>query len=142
MVIAYSNALQHQHDSTSAVAALVTIVIGFLAGSGSPGLAIACAAVTVALLALRTELHGFVDHLEADDIKALARYAVIAGAVLPFLPNGRYGPYGAWNPQKLWLVVVLVTGFSFVGYVPTGSSAHAAGQSPPPLSGARTVRQP
>ena len=42
---------------------------------------------------------------------------MIAGAVLPFLPNGAYGPYGAWNPQNLWLVVVLVTGFSFLGYV-------------------------
>ena len=50
-------------------------------------------------------------------MKALARYAVIAGAVLPFLPSGHYGPLGAWNPQKLWLVVVLVTGFSFLGYV-------------------------
>jgi uncharacterized membrane protein (DUF4010 family) len=37
--------------------------------------------------------------------------------VLPFLPSGQYGPLGAWNPQKLWLVVVLVTGFSFLGYV-------------------------
>ena len=117
MVIAYARALEQQHDSTSAVAALATIAIGFLAGSGSPGLAIACAAIAVALLALRAELHGFVDHLEADDVKALARYAVIAGAVLPFLPNGHYGPYGAWNPQRLWLVVVLVTGFSFLGYV-------------------------
>jgi uncharacterized membrane protein (DUF4010 family) len=42
---------------------------------------------------------------------------VIALAVLPFLPSGRYGPYGAWDPQKLWWVVVLVTGFSFAGYV-------------------------
>ena len=117
MVIAYSPELKHQHDSTSAVAALATIAIGFLAGNGSADLAIACAAVAVALLALRAELHGFVDRLEAEDVKALARYAVIAGAVLPFLPNGAYGPYGAWNPQRLWLVVVLVTGFSFLGYV-------------------------
>src|SRR5205809_3581927 len=41
----------------------------------------------------------------------------MAAAVLPFLPSGEYGPLGAWNPQKLWLVVVLVTGFSFLGYV-------------------------
>jgi uncharacterized membrane protein (DUF4010 family) len=117
MVIAYSRELKNQHDSTSAVAAIVTIAIGYLAGSGEPSLAIACAAVAVAILALRTELHGFVERLEEEDVKALARYAVIAGAVLPFLPNGHYGPFGAWNPQKLWLVVVLVTGFSFLGYV-------------------------
>jgi uncharacterized membrane protein (DUF4010 family) len=117
MVVAYSPELQKQRDSTSAVAALVTLAIGLLAGSGNAGLAIACAAVAIALLALRAELHGLVDRLEADDVKALARYAVIAGAVLPLLPNGRFGPFGAWNPQKLWLVVVLVTGFSFLGYV-------------------------
>src|SRR3954451_17162942 len=117
MTIAYSRELSNDHDSTSAVAAISTIAIGFLAGSGNPALAIACAAVGVALLALREELHGLVSRLDADDVKALARYAVIAGAVLPFLPSGHYGPLGAWNPQKLWLVVVLVTGFSFLGYV-------------------------
>ena len=117
MVIAYSRELRSQHDSTSAVAAIATIAIGFLAGSGNPALAIACAAIGVALLALREELHGFVERLDADDVKALARYAVIAGAILPFLPSGHYGPLGAWDPQRLWLVVVLVTGFSFLGYV-------------------------
>ncbi len=117
MVIAYSRELRTQHDSTSAVAAIATIAIGFLAGNGDPALAIACAAVGVALLALREELHSFVERLDSDDVKALARYAVIAGAILPFLPNGHYGPLGAWNPQRLWLVVVLVTGFSFLGYV-------------------------
>jgi uncharacterized membrane protein (DUF4010 family) len=117
MVIAYSGQLRGHHDATSAVAAIATVAIGFLAGNGNPALAIACAAVGVALLALRQELHGFVERLDVDDVKALARYAVIAGAVLPFLPSGHYGPLGAWDPQKLWLVVIIVTGFSFLGYV-------------------------
>ncbi len=117
MVVAYSRELRNHQDSTSAVAAIVTIAIGFLAGSGEPILAIASAAVAVALLAMRAELHGFVERLDEQDVKALARYAIIAGAILPFLPSGHYGPLGAWNPQKLWFVVVLVTGFSFLGYV-------------------------
>src|SRR5205085_7325257 len=78
---------------------------------------IAGAAVVTLILALKAELHGFLEKLDQDDVKALARYSVIALAVLPFLPSGQYGPLGAWNPQKLWLVVVLVTGFSFLGYV-------------------------
>ena len=116
-VIAYARALENHHDSTSAVASIATVAIGFLAGNGNPALAIACAAIGVALLALREELHGFIERLDADDVKALARYAIIAGAILPFLPNCHFGPLGAWNPQRLWLVVVLVTGFSFLGYV-------------------------
>lgn len=104
-------------DATSAVAALVTLALGFLAGSGSPALAIAGGAVTTLLLSLRSEAHGLIDRLDEADIKALARYAVIALAIYPFLPEGRYGPYDAWEPRSLWLVVVLVTGFSFLGYV-------------------------
>ena len=119
LAIGYANrpALKRRPDATTPVAALTTVGLGFVAGFGEPGFAIAGAAVVTLILALKSELHGLVDKLDEDDVKALARYAVIAGAVLPFLPSGHYGPLGAWNPQKLWLVVVLVTGFSFLGYV-------------------------
>ena len=114
---AYGRELKTQRDATSAVAALLTLALGFLAGSGSAGLAVAGGAVTVCVLALRREIHGLVGKLDEDDVKALARYSVIALAVLPFLPNQPFGPYGAWNPWTLWWVVILVTGFSFAGYV-------------------------
>lgn len=119
LAIGYANrpGLSKKPDATTPVAALTTVGLGFIAGFGQPGFAIAGAAVVTLILALKAELHGFLDKLDEDDVKALARYAVIAGAVLPFLPSGHYGPLGAWNPQKLWLVVVLVTGFSFLGYV-------------------------
>lgn len=104
-------------DATSAVAAMVTLALGFLAGAGEPALAVAGAAVVTLVLALRSETHRILGLLDEADIKALARYAVIAGAVYPFLPDGRFGPYDAWDPHALWLVVILVTGFSFVGYV-------------------------
>jgi uncharacterized membrane protein (DUF4010 family) len=109
--------LSEQPDATTPAAAMATIGLGFVAGFGEPGLGIAGATIVTLLLALKAELHGFLDKLDPADVKALARYAVIAGAVLPFLPNGHFGPLGAWNPQRLWLVVVLVTGFSFLGYV-------------------------
>ena len=119
LAIGYFNrpGLKSKPDATTPIAAVTTVALGFIAGFGEPGFAIAGAAIVTLLLALKAELHGFLDKLDEDDVKALARYAVIAAAVLPFLPNGPHGPLGAWNPQKLWLVVVLVTGFSFLGYV-------------------------
>jgi uncharacterized membrane protein (DUF4010 family) len=118
LAISYSRAIADSDDvsATNAIAALLTLCLGMLAVSGRPMLAIAAAAVTTAILALRKELHGFVERLGETDVKALARFAIIAGAILPLLPNARFGPYDAWNPQQLWLVVVLVTGFSFAGY--------------------------
>jgi len=115
--IAYAPKLQKKGDATSPIAAVATLGIAFLAGTGSIGLALAAAAVVVLILALRDDLHNFVERLDERDIKAVARFAVIALAVLPFLPDEPMGPYDAWNPAKLWWVVVLVTGFSFAGYV-------------------------
>ena len=69
------------------------------------------------VLATRSQSHRFVSKLNTTDVQAFARYVVIAAAVLPFLPNRQVGPLAAWNPFQLWLVVVLITGFSFLGYI-------------------------
>lgn len=117
LAIAYAPRLTARGDATSPIAAAATIATAFLAGWGSVGLALACAAVIVLILAIKEDLHGFVERLDEQDVKALARFAVIALAVLPFLPDEPFGPYGAWNAAKLWWVVILVTGFSFAGYI-------------------------
>ena len=117
LAIAYAPRLKAKGDATSPVAAVATLGIAYLAGYGLIGLALAAAAIVVLILALRTEVHGFVDRLDRADVKALARFAVISLAVLPFLPDRNFGPYDAWNASTLWWVVVLVTGFSFVGYI-------------------------
>lgn len=105
------------YSVTSFVTSLLTLSLGLLAGSGYPALAMAGAAIVTALLAMRTELHGLLRKLGPTDVKALARFAIIAAAILPFLPDQPYGPYDAWNPRELWLIVILITGLSFLGYV-------------------------
>jgi uncharacterized membrane protein (DUF4010 family) len=117
LAVAYAPKLRAKGDATSPVAAVATAAIAFLAGTGAIGLALASAAFVVLILALREDLHAFVNRLDERDIKALARFSVIALAVLPFLPDEPFGPYQAWNAAKLWWVVILVTGFSFAGYV-------------------------
>ena len=117
LAIAYAPRLTAKGDATSPIAAAATVATAFLAGWGSVGLALACAAVIVLILAIKDDLHGFVQRLDEQDVKALARFSVIALAFLPFLPDEPFGPYDAWNAAKLWWVVILVTGFSFAGYI-------------------------
>ncbi|MGE5952194.1 MAG: MgtC/SapB family protein, partial [Qipengyuania vulgaris] len=119
VAIGYSRAVldDGKPDATSAIAAMVTLGLGFLAGIGQAAPAVAGGAVVTLALALRNDMHRWVGALDEADIKAFARYAVIALAVFPFLPEGRFGPYDAWEPRNLWLVVIIVTGFSFAGYV-------------------------
>jgi uncharacterized membrane protein (DUF4010 family) len=117
LALAYAPKLKAKGDVTSPIAAAATIAVSFLGGTGAVGLALASAAIIVLILALRDEVHDFVDRLDERDVKALARFAVIALAILPFLPDRNFGPYDAWNASKLWWVVILVTGFSFAGYI-------------------------
>ena len=116
LVLAFARETDRK-DATGIVAAVVAVGLGLLAGAGQPALAVACAAIVTLILATRTETHRLVDKLNTTDVQAFARFAVIAAAVLPFLPNRHIGPLGAWNPFQLWLIVVLITGFSFLGYI-------------------------
>lgn len=103
-------------SGTASIAGLLTLACGFMAGRGESALALASAGIMVLVLSLRTRLHGWLRTLDEEEVLAIARFALIALVILPLLPNDPLGPLDAWRPRQLWLVVVLVSGFSFLGY--------------------------
>ncbi len=109
---------QEQGDvsGTGSLVGLLTLACGFLAGSGERLLGTTVAVIMILLLSLRTQLHGWVSRLSETEVLSIARFALIAMVILPLLPDQGYGPYQAWNPRQLWMVVVMVSGFSFAGY--------------------------
>lgn len=111
--------LQGSISGTASLSGLITLAAGYLAGSGAFAFASAVAGVTVIVLALRNQLHHWLRHIDEHEMMAVARFALIALVILPLLPDTTYGPYDAWRPRQLWLVVVLVSGFSFAGYAAT-----------------------
>lgn len=104
-------------SGTASLAALITLTAGFLAGNGETVLASAVTGLTVLLLSQRQRLHHALRHIDSEEMAAVARFALIALVILPLLPNTAMGPLAAWRPRQLWLVVVLVSGFSFAGYI-------------------------
>ena len=104
-------------SGTASVTGLLTLACGLLAATGRPQAATTIAVSMVLLLALRSQLHRFVGRLSEAEVAATARFALIAVVILPLLPDHAYGPYQAWNPRSLWLVVAMVSGFSFLGYI-------------------------
>lgn len=103
-------------SGTASLTGLIALACGFLAGSGEFALASALAGTTVLVLAQRSRWHHWLRHIDEAEMLAIARFALIALVVLPLLPNNPMGPLDAWRPRQLWLVVVLVSGFSFAGY--------------------------
>jgi uncharacterized membrane protein (DUF4010 family) len=103
-------------SATSAIAGLVTILLGAIAANGQMALASVGAGATVVLLALREPMHRALSETKPSEIKALVRLVLVVLVILPLLPNADLGPYGL-NPRRLWTVVVITGGVSFVGYV-------------------------
>lgn len=113
-------------SATAALVGLATMLLGVACTNGYPREAMACAAVIALILSLRGALHDWLRGLEAAEVRAAIRFAILAVVILPFLPDQQLGPLNAINPYKLWFVVVVVSGLSFAGYVVTRrvGSAH------------------
>lgn len=110
---------RHHDDAsiTTVAAAFLTVLLGALAVWGYPALAFSAAVVAALLLNLKPTLHGFLQRLSAEEVRATIRFLLISAVVLPLLPNQGYGPYQAVNPYVIWWMVVLISGLSFAGYI-------------------------
>jgi uncharacterized membrane protein (DUF4010 family) len=117
VVTGYVVASRRDIDATTEAAALVVIASGVLAGIGQVALASGVVAITVLLLIEKSRLHALVARLDDEELRAAARFAVMAVVILPLLPEGPFGPLGGVRPRQLWLLVLFFTGLSFIGYV-------------------------
>ena len=96
----------------------VTLLAG-LATLNYPLLAVCLGIIVAALLAYKTPLHGLIDRIGWDDIFAGLRLLIASFIILPLLPDRTVDPWDALNPRKLWLLVVMISGLSMIGYVAT-----------------------
>ena len=120
VVASYVLAARVQPDAlglTTELAAIAICLLGATVMLGHREIAVALAIAIAAALAYKQPLHGLVSRLDADDVYAGVRLLAATFIVLPLLPDRAIDPWGALNPQKLWLLVLLISGLSLVGYL-------------------------
>ena len=117
IVAGYIRASRGDIDATTEVAAVVVLAAGVLGGLGELRLSAAITTLTVLVLAEKPRLHGFVARLDEPTMLAAARFAVMSVVILPLLPEGPYGPGPGIRPRELWMLVLLFSGMSFMGYI-------------------------
>lgn len=131
VVAGYVRASKKDIDATTEVAALVVLGAGVLGGLGELRLSAALTTMTVLLLAEKPRLHGLVKRLDETMLLAAARVAVMSVVILPLLPEGPFGPAPGIRPRELWILVLLFSGLSFVGFI----AQRLAGAAGYPLTG-------
>jgi uncharacterized membrane protein (DUF4010 family) len=102
---------------TTGAVGLATYLLGGLVWHGQSKAAVVITITLVLLLASKEWLHGLSRKFSRNDVYQALQFAAVTGIVLPLVPDHPYGPYGAFNPFTIWLMVVLVSGLGFVGYV-------------------------
>ncbi|MFP3853193.1 MAG: MgtC/SapB family protein [Anaerolineales bacterium] len=102
---------------TTEVVGLLVPFLGALVIFDYAELAAALSVVAALVLALKPALHGLASRMSYTDLWATLQFALITAVVLPMLPNESFGPYDAFNLREVWLMVVLVSGISFIGYI-------------------------
>ena len=119
VLVGYSWSGARAGGMTSEIAAVATLGLGALTPQ-EPSVAVGAAVAVTVLLASRESLHRFVRETVTDRERTDAlKLFVAAFVVLPLLPQGHFGPYGVWVPQRIWLLVVLITCIGWVGYAAT-----------------------
>jgi len=102
---------------TTEVAAILTFLFGALVMSEHAMIAIALAVVTSLIITFKGELHSFIKNMSPEDIHYTLQFALIAAVIYPLLPNRTIDPLELLNPSQIWLMVILVSGIGFSGYI-------------------------
>lgn len=113
----YFSAKKTNMGGTSEISLILVFLLGYLVYLDYVLLSAMITLVIVIFLAFKSQFHTFADKIVQEDIYATIKFALITLIILPILPNKTYDPFDVINPQKIWYLVVLIAGVSFVGYV-------------------------
>jgi uncharacterized membrane protein (DUF4010 family) len=103
--------------TTTEFASLSAFAVGVLVWNDYMIVAAGVAIGTAALLRAKEWLHSLTNRFSDEDVRAVLQFAVLTAVVLPLLPDQDYGPFEAFNPRRVWLMVVFVAAIGLAGYV-------------------------
>lgn len=131
---------ERKREMTTEFTAILTFILAAVAIEGYAQFAVLFAILILVILTLKRPLHTFARNVLASELQAAIKFAVITLVVLPFLPNVDFAPTDSsaiasvskaispqfftvlsqldvFNPYKIWLMVVFISGLSFIGYI-------------------------
>jgi uncharacterized membrane protein (DUF4010 family) len=120
IMIAYVSTVREGNiGMTTEASAVTTMLAGAICFWGELALAAALSVAMTVLLELKLQTRMLVRNITQSDVYATLTFAVITLIILPVLPSYSYGPppFDVLVPYKIWLMVVFISGISFLGYL-------------------------
>ncbi len=102
---------------TTQIAAFITYLIGLMVWYDLQNYAIFIAVLIIVLLEIKPKLQQIERHISPTDIDSVILLLVMTFVILPVLPDKMIGPYHLFNPYKTWVMAIIISALSFVGYI-------------------------
>jgi len=101
----------------STLFALLIYLIGPVASAFPSWFLVLFIVVLIMVLGEKPLIHRISDQLANEEIVTLAKFLIISGVILPLLPDQPIAPMLPVTYYRLWLAVIIVSGFSYLSYL-------------------------
>ena len=102
---------------TSLVTALITYCLAPLVYTQPIWLVLLIIVVILVITEIKEDLFRFSKNIDNDEFITLAKFLVVAGVVLPLLPDTSLFKEINISPYRLWLAIVAVSSISYISYL-------------------------
>jgi len=92
-------------------------LVGALVAYGEINLAMIVTIILSIIASGYDYLYNFSDRFSRLEVIEMVKFAILIFLILPLLPNHPIDPLGVVNPYNVWLMVILISGIGFVGYL-------------------------
>lgn len=108
---------QKEFSLTSIIVALITFCLAPIIYTQPDWLVISIVVCVLILVEIKEVLFDFSKKIDDNEFITLAKFLVIAGVILPLLPNASFSEIISISPYNFWLAIVAVSGISYFSYL-------------------------
>ncbi|MDF2379536.1 MAG: MgtC/SapB family protein [Candidatus Gracilibacteria bacterium] len=102
---------------TDEITLATLFMVGILIGHGETSIAIVLTIILSIISSGRDELYKISSKFTKLEVIETVKFAIIIFLILPLLPNETIDPWGIFNPHTIWVMVILISGIGFMGYM-------------------------
>lgn len=106
-----------EKGATTEFSALVTFIVGSMLHFSLPIFPVFIAILVLSVLNLKDKIQEYEQAITKKDLSAAIIFMVMTFVIFPILPDRPIDPMGLVNLYRIWIMVVLVAGISFFGYI-------------------------
>jgi len=127
------------NTATTEITSIIVYVLGVMCIVGFFKIAVIFGVIVAGLLTFKKGIHKIPERIKKNELFSVMGFAIISLVILPLLPNKNYSPADSailsnilttlgihinilrqldvFNFYNMWLMVILVSGISFLGYI-------------------------